>query len=136
SASAMAREVYWRCFSWRLRSARALGPYHCLGIGGAVNTSTSLAGAMTSTAAIEEGVLLSRHTTLGTGGPARFFARPGTLDELIEGLAGAREERHGVETIGLGSNLLVHDDGVDAVVLRLGGELAAAHVEGAVLVAG
>jgi UDP-N-acetylmuramate dehydrogenase len=87
-------------------------------------------------AAIEEGVELSRHTTLGTGGPARFFARPGSVAELEELLAWAREERVPVEAIGLGSNLLVHDEGVDALVLRLGGELAEARVEGAVLVAG
>src|SRR5207344_850594 len=92
SASAIAREVYWCCLSCRLRSARADGPYHCFGIGGAVNTSTSLAAAMTSTTAIEEGVALSRHTTIGTGGPARFFARPGTLAELVELLAWARGE--------------------------------------------
>src|SRR4051794_10934532 len=87
-------------------------------------------------AAIEEHVLLSRHTTLGTGGPARFFARPETLDELVELLAWARDEGQAVETIGLGSNLLVHDAGVDALVIRLGGELAAARVEGTVVVAG
>jgi UDP-N-acetylenolpyruvoylglucosamine reductase len=87
-------------------------------------------------AGIEEGVPLSRHTTLGTGGPARFFARPETLAELTELLAWARDEGVAVETIGLGSNLLVHDDGVDALVLRLAGELAEARVEGTVLVAG
>jgi UDP-N-acetylmuramate dehydrogenase len=91
---------------------------------------------MTSTAAIEEGVLLSRHTTIGTGGPARFFARPRALGELQELLAWARDHGHAVEAIGLGSNLLVHDDGVDALVLRLAGELAEARVEGTVLVAG
>jgi UDP-N-acetylmuramate dehydrogenase len=41
-----------------------------------------------------------------------------------------------VEVVGLGSNLLVHDAGVDALVLRLAGELAVAHVEGETLVAG
>ncbi len=41
-----------------------------------------------------------------------------------------------VETIGLGSNLLVADAGVDALVLKLSGELAAARVEGETLVAG
>jgi UDP-N-acetylmuramate dehydrogenase len=41
-----------------------------------------------------------------------------------------------VEAIGLGSNLLVHDDGVDALVLRLAGELAEARVDGTILVAG
>jgi UDP-N-acetylmuramate dehydrogenase len=38
--------------------------------------------------------------------------------------------------VGLGSNLLVADDGVDALVVRLGGELAAAQVDGNLLVAG
>src|SRR3954451_233024 len=87
-------------------------------------------------AAIEEGVALSRHTTIGTGGPARFFARPCSLDELGELLVWARAQGVPVETIGLGSNLLVHDDAVDALVLRLGGELAEARVEGTTLVAG
>ena len=85
---------------------------------------------------IESDVSLARHTTLGTGGPARAFARPETLDELHEALAWARERELPVAAIGLGSNLLVADEGVDALVLRLGGELASVHVEGNVLVAG
>ena len=60
---------------------------------------------------IEEGVELSRFTTLGTGGPARAFARPETVDELEEALAWARERELPVATVGLGSNLLVADDG-------------------------
>jgi UDP-N-acetylmuramate dehydrogenase len=84
----------------------------------------------------EEHVPLGRNTTIGTGGPARFFARPGTLDELRQLLAWAAERGVAVETIGLGSNLLVADDGVDGLVLRLSGELASARVEGTTLVAG
>src|SRR3954453_23972395 len=90
--------------------------------------------AMPLAAAIEEHVLLSRHTTIGTGGPARYFARAGAGDELRGPLAWARDEANRVETIGLGSNLLVADEGVDALVLRLAGELAAARVEGTILV--
>lgn len=73
---------------------------------------------------IEEGVRLNRFTTLGTGGPARAFAHPASVLELEEALAWAAE--HGLEavTVGLGSNLLVADEGVDALVLRLGDELA------------
>jgi len=85
---------------------------------------------------LEEHVPLSRFTTIGTGGPARHLARPSSLAELQELLTWAAEEGVAVETIGLGSNLLVHDDGVDALVLRLEGELAEARVEGDVLVAG
>jgi UDP-N-acetylenolpyruvoylglucosamine reductase len=85
---------------------------------------------------MDEHVSLSRYTTIGTGGPARFFARPETLDELVGLLAWAAGDGVAVETIGLGSNLLVADEGVDALVLKLTGELAAARVDGDVLVAG
>ncbi|HLY94677.1 MAG TPA: UDP-N-acetylmuramate dehydrogenase [Gaiellaceae bacterium] len=75
---------------------------------------------------------LSRYTTLGTGGPAKEFAKPRTVAEVEELL------RHGlpVATIGLGSNLLVADEGVEALVLRLEGELAAVEIDGDVLRAG
>jgi UDP-N-acetylmuramate dehydrogenase len=85
---------------------------------------------------IDEQVALSRFTTLGTGGPAHAFARPETLDELQDALRFAREHDLRVATVGLGSNLLVSDDGFDGLVLRLGGELAQSHVEGELLVAG
>jgi UDP-N-acetylmuramate dehydrogenase len=82
---------------------------------------------------VEEGVELSRFTTLGTGGPARAFARPESEAEVEELLRWAEERALGVAVIGLGSNLLAADDGVDALVLKLGGELAAVDVDGDVL---
>jgi UDP-N-acetylmuramate dehydrogenase len=85
---------------------------------------------------IEERVPLSRYTTLGTGGPARWFARPETPAELEEALAWAAGRDAAVSVVGLGSNLLVADEGVDALVLKLSGELAAADADGDVLRAG
>jgi UDP-N-acetylmuramate dehydrogenase len=82
---------------------------------------------------IEEGVVLSRFTTLGTGGPARAFARPESDGEAEELLRWARERSLGVAVVGLGSNLLVADGGVDALVLKLAGDLAAVAVDGEVL---
>ena len=82
---------------------------------------------------IEEGVQLARFTTLGTGGPAHAFARPESEAEVEELLGWARERSLGVAVVGLGSNLLAADDGVDALVLKLGGELAAVEVDGDVL---
>jgi UDP-N-acetylmuramate dehydrogenase len=84
----------------------------------------------------EENVLLSRFTTLGTGGPARAFARPETLEELQDALRFAQERDLRVATIGLGSNLLVSDAGFDGVALKLAGQLAETHVDGERLVAG
>lgn len=85
---------------------------------------------------VEEHVPLARFTTLGTGGPARWFSRPESVKELQQLLRWAREEQIAVETIGLGSNMLVHDDGVDALVVKLAGELTSVEVDGDVLVAG
>jgi UDP-N-acetylmuramate dehydrogenase len=85
---------------------------------------------------LDEGVRLERFTTLGTGGPARAFARPESLDELHEALRWAAEHDAEVATVGLGSNLLVADEGVDALVLKLGGALATVEVDGELVRAG
>ena len=71
---------------------------------------------------IEEQVPLSRFTTLGTGGPARWFARPETTAELEETLAWAADRDASVA--------------VDGLVLKLSGELAVAEADGEVLRAG
>ena len=85
---------------------------------------------------IDEGVALARLTTIGAGGPARAFASPATLAELEQALAWAAERELPVATVGLGSNLLAADAGVDALVLRLAGKLASVFVESELLVAG
>jgi len=79
---------------------------------------------------LEEGVELSRFTTLGTGGPARAFARPESVGEVEELLRWAAERDVAVATVGLGSNLLVADEGADALVLKLAGALADVEIEG------
>jgi UDP-N-acetylmuramate dehydrogenase len=82
---------------------------------------------------IEEGVELGRFTTLGTGGPARAFAWPESEGDLEELLRWAQQRSLVVSVVGLGSNLLAADEGVDALVLKLGGELAAVETDGDVL---
>ena len=85
---------------------------------------------------VEDSVALSRFTTLGTGGPAAARARPETLEELKEALAWAAERGLEVAAVGLGSNLLVADEGFDGLVVKLAGELATAETEDDRLVAG
>ena len=85
---------------------------------------------------IEEGVALARLTTIGAGGPAGAFARPSSLAELEQALAWAAERDLPVATVGLGSNLLAADEGVEGLVLKLAGELAAVRVDGETLAAG
>lgn len=63
---------------------------------------------------------LASHTYLRVGGPARWFARPRSIDHVRELVRRCNSE--GVEflPLGLGANLLVSDEGVDALVIRLG----------------
>jgi UDP-N-acetylenolpyruvoylglucosamine reductase len=85
---------------------------------------------------IEQGVQLGRYTTLGAGGEALAFAKPSTVEDVEEALVWARQRELPIVTIGLGSNLLVADEGVEALILRLDGELASAEVRDDLLIAG
>ncbi|MBA3348047.1 MAG: UDP-N-acetylmuramate dehydrogenase [Actinobacteria bacterium] len=85
---------------------------------------------------IEEGAALARLTTIGTGGPARAVVKPATLAELEHALAWASERDLAVVTVGLGSNVLAADDGVEALVVKLVGELAGVSVGDDSLTAG
>jgi UDP-N-acetylmuramate dehydrogenase len=85
---------------------------------------------------LQERVPLSKYTTLGTGGPARWFGAPETDEELVEALRWARERGIQVGVVGLGSNLLAADDGVDGLVLRLSAGLASAEAADGRIVAG
>ena len=62
---------------------------------------------------VQDGMPLARLTTIGTGGPAAAFAKPTTLAELEQALAWAAERDLPVATVGLGSNLLGADEGVE-----------------------
>ncbi len=85
---------------------------------------------------MRELVPLTRYTTLGTGGPARWLAEPETVDGLVGRLAWADAEGLPVAVVGLGSNLLVADEGFPGVVLKLAGELARAQASDGLIVAG
>jgi UDP-N-acetylmuramate dehydrogenase len=85
---------------------------------------------------MNENVLLSRYTTLGTGGPARWFAEPASVGELVDRLAWASGEDLPVAVVGLGSNMLVADEGFPGLVLKLADELAKAEAAEGQLIGG
>jgi UDP-N-acetylenolpyruvoylglucosamine reductase len=81
-------------------------------------------------AAVKAGYPLARLTTVRTGGPAEFFARASSPEELAELLAWAGAEGLDVGVVGSGSNLLVADEGVRGLVLKLDGALATIEQDG------
>jgi UDP-N-acetylenolpyruvoylglucosamine reductase len=78
---------------------------------------------MSAPEGIERDYSLSQLTTVRAGGAADFFARPETEQRVIDLLAWAEQEGLPVGVVGSGSNLLVSDDGVRGLVVKLNGEL-------------
>jgi UDP-N-acetylmuramate dehydrogenase len=79
---------------------------------------------------------LARLTTIRAGGHAELFARPATAEQLVALLAWAGEHGHAVGVVGSGSNLLVADDGVRGLVMKLDKDLAQIERDGATLTCG
>ena len=73
---------------------------------------------------------LARLTTIRTGGPADWFARPGERERLVDLLRWADEQGLAVGLIGSGSNLLVADDGFHGLAIKLDGSLATIERDG------
>ncbi|HEX4146736.1 MAG TPA: UDP-N-acetylmuramate dehydrogenase [Pirellulales bacterium] len=68
---------------------------------------------------IRPGEPLAPHTWFHLGGPAEYFAEPGSVDELAALVNRCRAENIGVRLLGGGSNILVRDAGVPGVVVHL-----------------
>jgi UDP-N-acetylmuramate dehydrogenase len=67
----------------------------------------------------QENVALAPQTTLRVGGPARYFAALEELDDVARALAWAAERDLPVEVLGGGSNVLIADRGLNALVIRV-----------------
>ena len=62
---------------------------------------------------------MASHTTFRIGGPAAYFVKPETVEELRDILALCKEEGLPYFILGNGSNLLVGDKGFRGVVIQL-----------------
>ena len=67
---------------------------------------------------------IARLSTVRTGGAAEFFARAGAEEQLLRLLRWAQAAGLPVNVVGSGSNLLIADEGVAGLVLKLDRELA------------
>jgi len=68
---------------------------------------------------VARNVPLAPLTWFRLGGPAEYLIRPRSVDELRAVIRAAREADMPLRIFGLGANLLVPDEGVRGVVLRL-----------------
>ena len=65
---------------------------------------------------------LARRTWYGLGGPADYFIRPKTIEQLKEAVDRCNENGIRIYVMGFGSNLLIGDDGLKAAVIKLEAE--------------
>ena len=79
---------------------------------------------------VREGAPLSALTTWRIGGPARFLCRVKTEAGLSRVLAAAQADGLPLALLGMGSNILIADEGFPGYVLRLEGDFLAVTIEG------
>ena len=63
---------------------------------------------------------MRNHTTFKIGGPAEIFIQAKTEEEGKKVLKKSRRIKKNVFIIGNGSNILVHDEGINGIVLKIG----------------
>lgn len=76
---------------------------------------------------ILENIPLAPFSTLGVGGPAKYFSRARTAEKLIDLFDRADQKGEDVFILGGGSNILVSDAGFDGLVIRI--EIGGIHFE-------
>ena len=79
---------------------------------------------------------LARHTTMKIGGPADLFVEPTSIDGLKKTMQLVQKHRVNWRAIGRGSNLLVSDQGIEGVVIKLGNNLKDMKLDGTQLTVG
>lgn len=67
---------------------------------------------------MQEDISLAQFTTLGIGGPAKFFTTVKSKDELIQAIQFVRAKNLPYLVIGSGSNLLISDEGFDGLIIK------------------
>ena len=83
---------------------------------------------------IEENVPLAPLTTFYIGGPARFFVRVSSVDELRQSLDFARDKNIPTLVLGGGSNVLIGDAGFEGLMIKM--EIGGVEIQKETLIAG
>src|SRR3972149_5857598 len=78
---------------------------------------------------VKRGASLARYSTYRIGGAATVF-QPASPEDAVRGLGEAQRAGVAVFPLGLGSNVLLPDEGLEALVVRLGRGLDGVRSEG------
>lgn len=73
---------------------------------------------------------MANHTTFKVGGPADFMVQPTSASEVDAAITAAKLAGEPWWIIGCGSDLLISDDGLRGVVIKIGDHMANVSIEG------
>ena len=79
---------------------------------------------------IKKNEKMSNHTTLGVGGEAKLFVEPETEVEIVDVIKIAKKNNIPLYIIGRGSNLLVSDNGLNGIVLKIANKFSSVMING------
>lgn len=85
---------------------------------------------------VKENEPLANHTTIKIGGPADLFVEPSSVENLQLAMELIREYNVNWRAIGRGSNLLVSDQGIEGVVIKLGMGINELEIDGTKITVG
>ena len=79
---------------------------------------------------VAQNVSMKEYTSIKTGGTARFFAEPDSIEKVHRIIQYLREKNQNFFVMGNGTNLIIPDSGYDGVVIRIGSKLSRINLEG------
>ncbi|ARN56215.1 UDP-N-acetylmuramate dehydrogenase [Sedimentisphaera salicampi] len=85
---------------------------------------------------VKENYPLAGYTWYGVGGNAEYFAPVQNIDQLRRAVARASEHNLDIKILGQGSNVLVRDEGVKGLVVKLEGDFSKFEFRGGSIIAG
>jgi len=77
---------------------------------------------------------MSKHTTMKVGGAVDIMVVPDTIDEIIDVIKYAREKDIPVKIIGMGSNMVVSDLGIEGIIIKITGNMSNVTIDGEYLI--
>lgn len=79
---------------------------------------------------------MRNHTSFRIGGPSDLFFQPADLEDLQQALAIAKQNNIPYFVLGGGNNLLVSDEGIRGIVIKLGSAFAGVEFKSDIILAG
>ncbi len=72
---------------------------------------------------------MKNHTTMKVGGPADILVIPETVEEIINVVKYAKENNIKLKVLGFGSNVVVEDEGIEGIVIKITNKLESIKIE-------